>query len=172
MTPCLADFVLRPYKADNIPIVLEKHKALYAQEFHYPPELFGKLVADGLKEFVLWKQAKMWIAEYSDATDDQGMKDTPLLAGCIAVVRSDEVSARLRFMLVEPEFRACGLGRALLEMALEYCQTNDYRRATVSTAGECRVAHRLYARYGFKAFKVTHGTTWGAVSDEWWEKPL
>jgi len=169
MTPSLTDFVLRPYNADDIPIVLEKHKTLYAQEFHYPPELFGKLVGDGLKEFVLSEQAKMWIAEYSD---DQGKNDRPVWAGCIAIVPSNEVTARLRFMLVEPEFRACGLGRALLEMALEYCQTKDYRTATLSTTGECRTAHRLYARYGFKAFKVTHGTTWGAASDEWWEKPL
>ena len=36
---------------------------------------------------------------------------------------------------VTPAFLSCGSGRRLLEIALEYCQTRNYERLTLSTAG-------------------------------------
>lgn len=90
----------------------------------------------------------------------------------MAVVRTGESTGRVRFMLVDPQFRSCGLGRRLLETALEYCREEKCDKVTLSTAGDCKAAHKLYARYGFKMVKVTGGTPWGVSTEEWWEKEL
>jgi GNAT superfamily N-acetyltransferase len=91
----------------------------------------------------------------------------------VAVVPTeDDSTGRLRFMLVAPKFRSCGLGRKLLETALEYCVDMGYARVTLSTTGDCVGAHRLYTLFGFRQVEVTPGILWGESTHEWWEKEL
>jgi GNAT superfamily N-acetyltransferase len=172
MTISLADINIRPFTTDDIPAVLEKHKELYAQEFNYPPDRFGKSVSEGLDEFVHDGTGLMWIAEHHPNPNSCG-KDV-VWAGCVAVtpIKRSEVTGRLRFMLVAPEFRSCGLGQRLMNTALNYCLEKKYKRMTLSTTGDCVSAHRLYGRYGFKVVEVTKGTPWGGMTHEWWEKDL
>jgi len=126
-----------------------------------------------LDEFLQKGQGMMWIAEQPTSNNfDPSPTETPVWAGCIAVVPSDEMTGRLRFMLVAPAFRGCGLGRQLLETALEYCRERGYKTIALSTAGDCRAAHKLYTQYGFEAVNISKGTNWGGISEEWWEKQL
>jgi ribosomal protein S18 acetylase RimI-like enzyme len=178
MTISLADIVLRSFTPNDIPIILEKHKLLYAKEFNYPPESFGKYVSEALDSFLATKDGAMWIAEYPSHQEPSLEESSTVVeggriwAGCIAIVPTDERTGRLRFLLIEPMFRSCGLGRRLMDTALEHCAKHNFGRVTLSTAGDCLSARRLYERYGFKIVKVAGRTEWGGITDEWWEKPL
>jgi len=170
----LADIQIRPFTPDDLPIVLEKHQELYAREFNYPAGPFGKVVSEGLLDQFVNDHGGgvMWIAEHRPKSNSDGKN--VVWAGCVAVVPTDksETAGRLRFMLVAPEFRSCGLGRKLMDTALNYGLEKKFTRMTLSTTGDCVAAHRLYDRYGFKVVEVTQGTPWGEMSHEWWEKEL
>jgi len=166
----LRDTKIRPYTPADLPVVLEKHKELYAKEFNYPPGPFGEAVSNGLDHFANGGSGMMWIAEHQSKpeSDDKEV----VWAGSIAVV-STESTGRLRFMLVAPEFRSCGLGRQLMDTALNYRLEKNCKRMTLSTTGDCVSAHRLYKRYGLRVVDVTQGTSWGdAMTHEWWERDL
>lgn len=107
------------------------------------------------------------------STEAQLCGKSVVWAGCVAIVPTEksETTGRLRFMLVAPEFRSCGLGRQLIDIALKYC-LEKYTRMTLSTTGDCVSAHRLYDRHRFKLFEVTQGTPWGEMTHERWEKEL
>ena len=178
MAISLSGISLREFSHKDVSTVLEKHKILYAEEFGFPPDKFGKIVSQGLDELVA-SNGMMWIAEYrSDACenrqpDSSGISaESPVWAGSVAIVPIDESTGRLRFMLIDPAFRGCGLGKYLLQTALDYCRQKDYRRVSLSTTANCVFAQQLYRKNGFAPFKVIHGTEWGGSTDEWWEKEL
>jgi len=64
MTIGHADIVIRPFTPHDLPVVLEKHQELYAQEFNYPADPFGKVVSEGLDQFLNDGGRVMWIAEH------------------------------------------------------------------------------------------------------------
>jgi ribosomal protein S18 acetylase RimI-like enzyme len=165
MTINLSDISIRSYSDDDLAVVLQSPKDLYEKECNYLPGPFGKVVSDGLDALVATDGAMLWIAEYRVGND------VPVWAGSVVIVPT-ETTARLRFMLVDPSFRSCGLGRRLMDVAMDYCREKKYKLATLSTTSDCVSAHRLYERYGFKVVSVTEGTVWGAKTDEWWEKKL
>jgi GNAT superfamily N-acetyltransferase len=178
MTITLSEISLRKFTNEDIALVLEKHKTLYAEEFGFPPEKFGKMVSDGLDELVT-SHGMMWIAEYRAGASDsmqaeasENTAESSVWAGSVAIVPMDGSTGRLRFMLIDPTFRGCGLSKYLLQTALDYCRQKNYRRVTLSTTANCVSAHRLYRKNGFAPFKIIHGTEWGGSTDEWWEKEL
>jgi GNAT superfamily N-acetyltransferase len=179
MTINLEDIHIRPSLPKDISTVIEKHKSLYYADNNYPPSQFGKYVTEAITPFLQHHpDSTLWIAEYTPTAPEpptSGPLSAPVetvWAGCVAVVHTDETTGRLRFMLVDPRFRSCGLGRRLLETALEFCRERKYCKVTLSTAEDCVAARKLYALYGFKLVKVTGGTPWGVSTDEWWEKKL
>lgn len=173
MTINLEDIALRPYTRNDIPVIIERHQALYWEEFKYPTDAFGKHVSKGLDQLVQSEGARLWIAEYQPPSNNENENPEKIWAGSIAVVPIGLKTGRIRFLLVESAFRSCGLGRRLIETALDHCRAEEYKVVALSTAGECVAAHRLYTRYGFKQIKAMPGTPWGTEStDEWWERNL
>jgi GNAT superfamily N-acetyltransferase len=173
MTINVEDITLRRYTSSDIPTVIERHERLYWEEFSYPPDAFGKHVSNGLEQLVQMEDARLWIAEYQPPSNGGDVIPEKTWASSIAIVPIGEKTGRIRFLLVGSEFRTCGLGKRLIETALDYCRTEGYTMAALSTAGECVAAHRLYRRYGFEQVKVKPGTPWGKGStDEWWETKL
>lgn len=169
----LSDIIIRPFVPSDIPIVLEKHKVLYAKEFGYLPDAFSTYVSDALDDFLERKGGMLWIAEYPKASAAKDLSDDveqSIWAGCIAIVRIGNGIGRLRFLLVDFPFRSCGLGRKMMEVALGYCEDMNYKRIVLSTAGDCQSAIRMYKKFGFRMVKSSEGTVWGGLTDEWWEK--
>jgi GNAT superfamily N-acetyltransferase len=172
MTISLEEITIRLSTPKDIDLVLEKHISLYSQEFNYPPSVFGKHVSEGLIPFHHpTPPGPLWIAEYTPKTSNADTEGE--WAGCVAIVPTDDKSTcRLRFMLVDPRFRSCGLGRKLVETTLEYCRDKGYERVTLSTTGDCIGAHRLYQAFGFRQVEVMRGVLWGESTLESWEKQL
>jgi carbonic anhydrase len=71
-------------------------------------------------------------------------------AGCIALRRVDTDRAEAKRLFVRPAFRGLGLGRALLEWAMNEARAARYREIVGDTMPAMRDALALYDRMGFE----------------------
>jgi GNAT superfamily N-acetyltransferase len=115
---------------------------------------FEAHVAQGVAAFVLAFTAnpeagRLWLAE-----DDAG------LAGCIAITRSTDTHARLRWFLVARRARGRGLGRRLLDEALAYVGMR-FSSVELETFSELRTAASLYRAAGFELRDSAAQAEWG-----------
>ena len=76
---------------------------------------FEAYVAQTIAEYVLDNDARgrIWLAERDGR-----------LVGCTAIALRDNGSAQLRWVLVDAAARGVGLGRTLVNRALDYCREN------------------------------------------------
>jgi putative acetyltransferase len=71
-------------------------------------------------------------------------------AGCIALRRVDGNRAEAKRLFVRPAFRSLGLGRALLDWAINEARAAGYREVVGDTMPTMRDALALYDRMGFE----------------------
>jgi GNAT superfamily N-acetyltransferase len=57
--------------------------------------------------------------------------------------------ARLRFFILDDSLRGQGLGRTLMDQAMQFCRDQGYRRVYLTTLPGLEAAMRLYKAYGF-----------------------
>lgn len=85
------------------------------------------------------------------------------LAGSISVDghSQPEDGARLRWFIVDERFHGQGLGRALLERALDFCRQAGHRRVHLWTVAGLDAAHHLYKKAGFDLTLEQRVEQWG-----------
>ncbi len=71
------------------------------------------------------------------------------LAGCCAVLDCADEGAQFRWFLVSPVYRSAGLGRLLLEQALDFTRQAGYACIFLYTADFLPPAGMLYRSLGF-----------------------
>lgn len=81
-----------------------------------------------------------WVAEAPSQT----------VVGTIGVQHHDEGVGEVRRLRVHPEFRRRGIGAALLEAAVRFCQERNYLKVTLDTYVEREPAFRLFEKFGFR----------------------
>jgi N-acetylglutamate synthase-like GNAT family acetyltransferase len=109
-------------------------------------------VAGPLAEFVCSPspRQRLWIAERDGR-----------IVGCIAIVAASPLTAQLRWFLVEPSARGCGLGQRLLDEALGFCRECGYAEAFLWTESALQAAAHLYQSAGFRKTAEKSGRMWG-----------
>jgi DNA-binding MarR family transcriptional regulator/GNAT superfamily N-acetyltransferase len=133
-------YVLRAPRAGDMGWVVQRHGALYAEEFGWD-ETFEALVARIVADYVDNRdpdREAAWIAE---------VDGTP--AGCVFCVRKDAGTAQLRMLLVEPWARGLGIGARLVEEVLRFARRAGYSDITLWTNDVLASARRIYQRAGF-----------------------
>ncbi len=136
--------------------VIALHGILYGQEYHYD-HTFEGYVAEGLARFAISydpERDRLWIAEI----DDQ-------MVGSIAIVRLAESQAQLRWFLVHPASQGRGLGRRLVDQALQFCQ-GRYKSILLWTVSDLTAATHLYRSVGFCRTEAKTHAVWGQVLTE------
>jgi len=144
-------------KPGDLGSVVSIHGMLYAQEYGFD-HTFEAYVAAGAAEFAQAfdpREDRLWIAEVAGQT-----------IGSIAVVGRSESEAQLRWFLIHPNWRNLGLGRTLLQEALEFCRECGYKTICLWTVSNLTVATHLYKSVGFRKIEEKEGRVWGQMITE------
>ncbi len=78
------------------------------------------------------------------------------IVACVGLHRETADTCELRKMYCLPSSRGKGLGKKLLEFALDKARELGFSRVTLETASALKEAISLYQQYGFVAFSPDH----------------
>ncbi len=160
----LRPYTLRSPRAGDLGWVVQRHGALYAQEYGWNEEFEG-LVAGIVADFVKSHEPvreRCWIAE----RDGENV-------GCIFLVKQSETVAKLRMFLVDPSARGLGIGKRLVDECLCFAKQVGYAKVTLWTVDVLSAARHIYQRAGFQLVHEEHNHSFGHdVVDQVWELEL
>ena len=97
------------------------------------------------------------------------------IAGGAGIYPSDglpEGTCELVKMYLVPEARGIGLGKFLIEKALQSARESGYRQVYIETLPELRQAMSVYEKFGFKYLDAPLGNTGHFGCDIWMLKEL
>jgi ribosomal protein S18 acetylase RimI-like enzyme len=95
------------------------------------------------------------------------------MIGSIGIVPNSNSEAQLRWFLVHPDHRGRGLGRELLNKALQFSRNRGFKSVFLFTVSDLKIAAHLYQWAGFrKTAEKTH-QIWGkTIKEERYELSL
>lgn len=166
--PATGTVRLRPHRAGDMGWLIERHGALYAQEYGWDlrfEALVARIAADFIERLDPAREA-CWIAEHG------GVR-----AGCVMLVQSrDDATqqplpgvAQLRLLLVAPEARGLGLGARLVDQCTGFARDAGYERIRLWTNSVLGAARHLYQRAGYRrvASEPHHSFGHDLVGETW-----
>ena len=153
-------YVLRQHRPGDIGWVIERHGALYAQEYGWNTDFEALVakIAGAFLENLDPARERCWIAE----------RDGERL-GCVFLVKKSRAIAQLRLLLVEPGARGLGIGEQLIGECDRFATSVGYRKIGLWTQSNLLAARRLYQRAGYHLVKEERHTSFGAklVAQDW-----
>ncbi len=157
-------YILRSLEPGDLGWVVQRHGALYAQEYGYD-EQFEALVAEIVAKFVQnynSRKERCWIVEREGEN-----------IGSVFLVYDDDSVARLRLLLVEPKARGLGVGKRLVKECVQFARKCGYQKIQLWTQDELMAARKIYENAGFKVVrKEPHHSFGKDLVGEVWEKKL
>ncbi len=152
---------IRSHKPGDIGYITHRHGVIYAMEYQLD-ETFEAYVAKYMAKFIENYDAnkeKLWVAEMGTE-----------IIGSIAIVKIDDNTAQLRWLLVEPHMRNKGIGTKLMHEALTFCKNRGYRKIILGTFSDLMSARKLYEKNGFRLVESRTHPIWGQnLTEENWE---
>ncbi len=121
---------------------------------------FEAKVARELADFCLgYKPGRdgIWLAQYNGSIE-----------GSIVIDGSNAgtAGAHLRWFITSDAIRGCGVGKQLLERAIEFAQSRDYKTIYLWTFSGLEAARHLYESCGFQLTQESPGSQWGTLVNE------
>lgn len=140
----------------DIGSIIYLHGILYAREYGFD-HTFESYVAIPLGEFVKNQASgdKLWIVENEEK-----------VLGSIAIVNCPGNIAQLRWLILHPDIRGCGIGRILVKEALNFCRTQKYASVFLWTIDFLDAALKLYTSEGFRKTDSKTHKIWGRLLTE------
>ena len=155
---------VRKARPGELGLIAAQHMDFYGKAYGLD-ESFELYLLDGMAQYLRNRnrdKGEVWVAEHGGR-----------IAGSIAIAHKDETTAQLRWFLVDPRFQGHGLGKKLMDEALEYCRMNLYHRVFLWTFSDLRAARHLYELYGFSPTEEASHEVWGRnLTEERWDMLL
>lgn len=154
----LANIIIRSHwQPEDLKAIIDLHGLLYAQEYGLDKSLEAYVATSCAQFQNSFNPARdgLWLAEKGEN-----------IIGSIGIVGQGEDVAQLRWFLVHPDYRGQGLGKTLLQKALDFSRQVPYRLIYLWTFSELKVAAHLYQSVGFQIKeRITH-QIWGRLLTE------
>ncbi|GCD37520.1 MarR family transcriptional regulator [Streptomyces chrestomyceticus JCM 4735] len=152
--------------------MVQRNAALYAREYGFDlgyEALVARIVAEyGERRDARWD--RVWIAELDGERVGAAMCVRDGIDTAIAPAsETPPRTARLRLLLVEPEARGRGVGRALVSACVDFAREAGFREVVLWTNSVLSAARVLYERAGFEltAEKPHHSFGRNLVGQDW-----
>ena len=115
---------------------------------------FEAFVARTMAEYILDTGAngRIWMAERDGE-----------LVGCTAIILRNDQQGQLRWVLVDQAARGIGLGKELVNRAVDYCRDNDCESIFLETTDGLPESQTLYESLGFRIESDTSEELWDGV---------
>ena len=88
-----------------------------------------------------------WVAQTTADVSEYGVQE---VVGMIGVQQHEESVGEIRRLRVRQDFRRRGIGSALVETALTFCQERGYLKIALDTFMEREPAVRLFEKFHFR----------------------
>ncbi|WP_084544146.1 GNAT family N-acetyltransferase [Paenisporosarcina indica] len=162
-TPHLSEVTIRPFEAGDLGYVGHLHGTLYDKTYGFGP-MFEYYVMKGLTEFMIDNDGgELWVAEVNGK-----------VVGSIAITKSTDTEAQLRWFVLDEEFHGRGIGKKLMETALNFCAEQNYQHVFLWTVNILEVARHLYSKYNFTLTEEKPNDEWTGTTllEERWDLDL
>lgn len=81
-------------------------------------------------------------------------------------IHAENEGAHLRWFIISEALKGKGVGRKLINKAIDFCKNKGYKRTYLWTFEGLNAARHLYENAGFKLIKQQSGVQWGATVNE------
>lgn len=151
MIPTIPVIIRNDLRPGDFGAIVYLHGVLYAQEQGFDTT-FEAYVAEPFTRFVLHQspRERIWIVEKDGA-----------VKGCIAIVEISTQEAQLRWFILHSELRGWGLGKKLIQEALQFCRDQGYEKIQLGTISNLHTAAALYKAAGFQIVQAEERVLWG-----------
>jgi DNA-binding MarR family transcriptional regulator/GNAT superfamily N-acetyltransferase len=151
--------LLEGYQPGIIGRVIEMHAAYYSTAVNFGAPFEAK-VAAGLANFIPRLENptnNIWCAVQNDQ-----------IIGSISIDSEDlgDGNAHLRWFIMDERAQGTGLGKHLLQKALDFCDTQAFPETHLWTFQGLNAARHLYETHGFTLTNEYKGDQWGAEVTE------
>ncbi|MFA9378705.1 MAG: GNAT family N-acetyltransferase [Lachnotalea sp.] len=164
ITESMYHVTIRNFVQDDIEYLILRHQSLYPVEYGLS-SIFADSVKLVVQQFVEHFDSNMECILIAEANGCR--------LGSIAIAKADSKTAQLRFFLLEPEARGKGIGKMLIESALQFSRERGYLHIFLETISKLKTARYLYKSNGFEITHTHEKPEWGMdVIEERWEMDL
>jgi len=150
--------VRKTFKSGDLGYVIYLHGLLYGREYSLDHTFEGD-VAQRMGEFIKSFDANKDL--FAVAEDAEGN-----IVGSIAINGLADNTAQLRWFLLHPSVRGAGLGKQLLQEAVDFCKERKFKSVSLWTISELKTAAHLYRQAGFQLTWENTREFWGGMRTE------
>ena len=155
MTETLKGLTLcRDYRPGALAEVVALHMRYYAPVWGLDCSFETKIAAE-LSEFLARHDPARDL--FLSAYDPQGAMQASIT---IDGLHGEDAGAHLRWFIIADALRGQGIGRPLLEHAIDFCRARGYGRVTLTTFAGLEAARHLYESIGFVLTKEIAEDRW------------
>ncbi|WP_078382436.1 bifunctional helix-turn-helix transcriptional regulator/GNAT family N-acetyltransferase [Sutcliffiella halmapala] len=158
-----SEVAIRPFQSGDLGYVAHLHGKLYDKTYHFG-KMFEYYVMKGLTEFMLdTAGGELWVAEVNGE-----------IVGSIAITKFNDNTAQLRWFVLDEHYQGLGIGKRLMETAIEFCRNQNYQHVFLWTVSILGAARHLYQKYGFTLTEEKQNDEWTgeALTEERWDLEL
>lgn len=146
--------IVSGYRAGMIGRMTEMHGTYYSKNYNFG-HFFEAKVAASIAEFsqrINRDCNKIWLAIHHDQ-----------IIGSVAIDGEDlnNHEAHLRWFILDKDYQGYGIGRKLLNEAINFCDQQAFSTVQLWTFSGLDAARKLYESFGFKLVKECAGDQWG-----------
>ncbi|MGG3508533.1 helix-turn-helix domain-containing GNAT family N-acetyltransferase [Paenibacillus lautus] len=157
------DVFIRPFKPGDAGYVAYLHGSVYDKTYRLG-QMFEHYVMKGLADFVIDSdRGELWVAEVNGR-----------IVGSIAITKSSDTVAQLRWFILDEPFQGKGIGKKLIETALNFCKEQNYKHVFLWTVSTLESARYLYRKYNFELTEEKPNEEWTETKliEERWDLDL